>query len=211
MVGSGRGATALMVSTSLGGTVRGRPRDDAREQAILHAALELLTEVGYERMSMVAVAARARASKATIYRRWAGKDELVVEAIRRHAVDDIVSVDTGNLRGDLLDIIRQKIKHLSEGGAALMAGVVLAMRESAALAAALRVQMIEDGRGIAALIVQRAFDRGEPCSPAAADVFNELVPAMIFSRLLITGGALDDAFIQHMVDDILLPLMTSAR
>ncbi|SBW28167.1 hypothetical protein FDG2_5555 [Candidatus Protofrankia californiensis] len=84
------------------------------------------------------------------------------------------------------------------------------MRESVALAAALRIQMIEDGRGIAALIVQRAFDRGEPCSPTAADVFNELVPAMVFSRLLITGEALDDAFIQHMVDDILLPLMTSA-
>ncbi|WP_242606855.1 TetR/AcrR family transcriptional regulator [Protofrankia symbiont of Coriaria ruscifolia] len=190
--------------------MRGRPRDDAREQAILHAALELLTEVGYERMSMVAVAARARASKATIYRRWAGKDELVVEAIRRQAVDDIVCVDTGNLRGDLVGIIRQKVKRLSEGGAALMAGVVLAMRESVALAAALRAQMIEDGRGIAALIVQRAFDRGEPCSPTAADVFNELAPAMIFSRLLITGEALDDAFIQHMVDDILLPLMTSA-
>ncbi|WP_241251770.1 TetR/AcrR family transcriptional regulator [Candidatus Protofrankia californiensis] len=199
-----------MVSTSLGGAVRGRPRDDAREQAILRAALELLTEVGYERMSMVAVAARARASKATIYRRWAGKDELVVEAIRRQAVDDIVCVDTGNLRGDLVDIIRQKVKRLSEGGAALMAGVVLAMRESVALAAALRVQMIEDRRDIAALIVQRAFDRGEPCSPTAADVFNELVPAMVFSRLLVTGEALDDAFIQHMVDDILLPLMTSA-
>ncbi len=210
MVGGGREATTLMVSTSLGGAVRGRPRDDAREQAILRAALELLTEVGYERMSMVAVAARARASKATIYRRWAGKDELVVEAIRRQAVDDIVCVDTGNLRGDLVDIIRQKVKRLSEGGAALMAGVVLAMRESVALAAALRVQMIEDRRDIAALIVQRAFDRGEPCSPTAADVFNELVPAMVFSRLLVTGEALDDAFIQHMVDDILLPLMTSA-
>ncbi|AEH11079.1 MULTISPECIES: TetR/AcrR family transcriptional regulator [Protofrankia] len=201
----------MMVSTPLGGAVRGRPRDDAREQAILHAALELLTEVGYERMSMVAVAARARASKATIYRRWAGKDELVVEAIRRQAVDDIIIADTGSLRGDMIDIIRQKVRRLADGGAALMAGVVLAMRDSVALASALRAQMIEDGRGLAALIVQRAVDRGEPCSPTAACVFNELVPAAVFFRLLITGEALDDVFIHHLVDDILLPLMTVER
>ncbi|WP_250281133.1 MULTISPECIES: TetR/AcrR family transcriptional regulator [unclassified Frankia] len=201
----------MAVSARLGGAVRGRPRDEAREQAILHAALELLTEVGYERMSMVAVAARARASKATIYRRWAGKDELVVEAIRRQAVDDVVIADTGSLRGDMIDIIRQKVRRLADGGAALMAGVVLAMRDSAALAAALRAQMLGDGRGLAALIVQRAVDRGEPCSPTAVGVFNELVPAAIFFRLLITGEALDDAFIHHLVDDILLPLMTVGR
>ncbi len=191
------------------GAGRGRPRDEAREQAILDAALELLVEVGYERMSMVAIAARARASKATIYRRWTGKDELVVEAIRRRGVDDIGPTDTGSLRGDMLDTAHQMIDHVSRDDAALMAGVLLAMRKSPDLAATLRSQMIEAKRCVGELIVQRAVARGELCSHAAADVFNELAPAMVFSRLLITGEALDDAFIEHMVDDVLLPLMTA--
>ncbi len=201
-----------MISLPPCGRSPGRPRDDAREQAILDAALELLAEVGYERMSMVAVAARARASKATIYRRWANKDELVIEAIRRRGGgDEIVPVDTGSLRGDLMDAVCQMVDHVSRQDAALISGVLLAMRESPDLAATLRVQMIEEKRWIGDLIVQRAMDRDELRSPAAAEVFRELAPALLFSRLLITGEPLDSAFIEHMIDDVLLPLMTSAR
>ena len=63
----------------------GRPRDEAREQAILEAAIDLLAEVGYEAMSIEGVAVRAKSSKATIYRRWPGKAELVADAIRRRS------------------------------------------------------------------------------------------------------------------------------
>ena len=59
------------------------PRAEAREQAILDAALELLMEVGYDRLSMDALAERARAGKATIYRHWSGKAQIVAEAVRR--------------------------------------------------------------------------------------------------------------------------------
>ena len=59
------------------------PRAEAREQAILDAALELLKEVGYDRLSIDALAERAHAGKATIYRHWSGKAEIVVDAIRR--------------------------------------------------------------------------------------------------------------------------------
>ncbi|WP_239381132.1 MULTISPECIES: TetR-like C-terminal domain-containing protein [unclassified Frankia] len=197
-----------MLSLPPCGSARGRPRDDAREQAILDAALALLVEVGYERMSMVAVAARARASKATIYRRWANKDELVVDAIRRRSAgDDIIPADTGCLRGDLMDTIRQLVDHVSRQDAALIAGVLLAMRQSPDLAAALRAQTIEEKRWVGDLIVKRALGRGELRSPVAADVFRELAPALLFFRLLFTGEVLDDSFIEHMVDDVLLPLM----
>src|ERR1700692_4839290 len=59
------------------------PRAEAREQAILDAALELLMEVGYDRLSMDALAERAHAGKATIYRHWSGKAQIVAEAVRR--------------------------------------------------------------------------------------------------------------------------------
>ena len=72
----------------------GRPsgaRAAARRQAILDAAIALLMEVGYDRMSMDALAERARASKATIYRHWAGKAEVVVEAVRCRKCDDFAA------------------------------------------------------------------------------------------------------------------------
>ena len=72
-----------------------------RDAAICDATLALLLEVGYDRMSMDAVAARAHASKATIYRRWPGKQELVLDAVRARGVGLTVAEDTGSLRGDL--------------------------------------------------------------------------------------------------------------
>ena len=79
-----------------------RPRvEGERELEILEATLEVLDEVGYDLLTMDAVATRAKASKATLYRRWKGKPELVVAAIMAHKGDAVVP-DTGSLRGDLI-------------------------------------------------------------------------------------------------------------
>jgi AcrR family transcriptional regulator len=83
----------------------GRPRSAQANQAILSATLEELTEVGYEALSIEAVAARAGVGKTTIYRRWPSKDELVIaatETIRVH----VPVPNTGNLRDDLLTLAR---------------------------------------------------------------------------------------------------------
>src|SRR3954468_25112873 len=86
---------------------RGRPRDPRRRQAILDAAVHLLAEVGYDRATVEAVAARAGVSKPTIYRRWpGGKAEIVADAIRAKRADGAVLPDTGSLRGDLLAMLR---------------------------------------------------------------------------------------------------------
>src|SRR5258707_387522 len=80
---------------------RGKPR----ELAILSAVVGLLGEVGYEAMTMDAVAARAHASKTTIYRRWPGKAELVRAAADAYVADRALSAaDAGGLRGDLLAV-----------------------------------------------------------------------------------------------------------
>src|ERR671937_591346 len=78
-------------------------RGAARETAILQATLELLAESGYDQLTIDAVAARARCSKATIYRRWPDKAALVVTAVRRHAGQPAAAApETGSLRSDLL-------------------------------------------------------------------------------------------------------------
>ena len=100
----------------------GRPRDADREDAILAATRALVAEIGYERLTIEAVAARARASKATIYRRWPGKAELVAEALRCRPQATRVMPDTGDLREDVVQGILAFVTDLTEEDAGLLIG-----------------------------------------------------------------------------------------
>lgn len=186
----------------------GRPRSEVREQAILDAALELVVEVGYDGLSMDALAERARASKATIYRHWSGKAEIVAAAVRCRAGETLeVSPDTGTVRGDLLALLGHSCEVLSAEDGALMAAVLWAMRTDAVLAGLMRAQMVDGKRHVIQAAVERAVTRGECPAGTDAAVAGEVLPAMVLSRLLVTGEPLDDAFCTHLVDDVLLPLL----
>src|SRR5271165_3463260 len=102
----------------------------AREQAILAAAAELVAEIGYERVTVDAIAARARASKATMYRKWPGKAELVADALRRQAEGQSAELpDTGSARGDLLWIVRSiALTFTSADGGPSLVSLVEAIR-----------------------------------------------------------------------------------
>ena len=141
------------------------PRAAARRQAILDAALALLMEVGYDRMSMDALAERAHAGKATIYRHWTGKAEVVVEAIRCRKCDDFSAPpDTGSLRGDLLAALNHSRESFSDEDASLLIGLVSAMHHDQELADLMRRQILEAKQGLYDEIVARAVRRGEPVS-----------------------------------------------
>ena len=100
-------------------------RGRRRERAILAAVTGLLGEAGYEAMTMDAVAARAHASKTTIYRRWPGKADLVRAAVDAHVAGRVLSgSDTGSLRGDLLAVLRSVRSHLTPEFMAMMSGLV---------------------------------------------------------------------------------------
>ncbi|MCK9893539.1 TetR/AcrR family transcriptional regulator [Frankia sp. AgB32] len=189
------------------GAGRGRPRDDAREQAILDAALQLLVEVGYERMSMVAVANLARASKATIYRRWSSKDEMVIEALRRRAPVDNIPADTGSLRDDLVAQVRLMIEAASGPEGALLVGVLRAASESPQLAEVIQTNMRQHKAEMCCCLLERAVKRGDLPESADPGPLVEVIVSMIFMRLLVTGEALDDAFVHHLVDELALPLL----
>src|SRR3954470_17199318 len=86
----------------------GRKRDHTRDPEILEAALDVLAETGYDGMTIDMVAARAKAGKATVYRRWSSKAELVIDAVacmKRGDLDEANLPDTGTLRGDLVALI----------------------------------------------------------------------------------------------------------
>jgi AcrR family transcriptional regulator len=186
-------------------------RGDVREQAILSAVIDLLGELGYEGMTMDAVAARAHASKTTIYKRWRGKPELVQAAVDVYVAGRLaVEADTGSLRGDLMAVMEAMRGHLTEEFLAMMSGLVHAMRTDRELAGALRSHLAI-GHAAALPIIRRAAARGE--LPAGADaelagLAHEVIEAQLF-RQIAAGGALSPEFARHVVDDLLIPVLTS--
>jgi AcrR family transcriptional regulator len=188
-------------------------RGEERERAILAAVVELLGETGYEAMTMDAVAARAHASKTTIYRRWPGKPELVKAAVDSYVVGRLpISADTGSLRGDLMAVMRAMRGHLTDEFLAMMSGLLHAMRTDPELAGVLRSHLAED-YSAALPIIRRAAARGEV--PAGAEqtlakTTHELIEAQLFRQMAL-GAPFDEQFSRHVVDDLVLPVLTRNR
>jgi AcrR family transcriptional regulator len=147
---------------------RGRPRDPGVDESILSSTLLLLGEVGYARLTMEQVAARAGVGKASLYLRWPSKVALVADAVQHLSPDLAPAVpDTGSLPGDMREFLRQLVRPRSAAAAALPAVAGEAtnnpeMRE--AFRRGVTPALIESVRAI----VQRSVDRGE--LPATADV-----------------------------------------
>jgi len=185
-------------------------RGAEREQAILMAVVELLGETGYEAMTMDAVAARAHASKTTIYRRWRGKPELVKAAVDGYVAGRLPSLaDTGSLRGDLMAVMRAMRGHLTDEFLAMMAGLLHAMRTDPELADVLRSHLADD-YSAALPLIRRAAGRGE-VPPGAeetlASMAHELIEAQLFRQMAI-GGSFGEEFSRHVVDHLVLPVLT---
>lgn len=183
-------------------------RATQRREAICDAVFELLGEVGYDRMTMDAVAARAHASKATIYRSWPDKPELVVEAMVNRFSTTPEPADTGSLRGDLLDLATNACSIANSPDGDVITGVMTAATMNPTLATAMHECMYESKRKTHDTIVGRAVARGELDSPESAALLHEVVHAMLLTRKLWSDEQVDEKFAVHLVDDILIPLLT---
>ncbi|MEH0937960.1 TetR/AcrR family transcriptional regulator [Micromonospora psammae] len=185
----------------------GPPVCGERNPELLEIVIQLLREVGYDRMTIDAVAARARVSKATIYRHWPGKAELVAAALRHRHVAVLVPADTGSLRGDLLELLRTTAA-ICTADSDLMQALTLAMRTNPELAHLIRQQVMPGGRVASVAIVVRAAARGEiPAEAGERDLFHDLAPAMVMSRILAHGLPADDTFLTQLVDQVLIPVL----
>ena len=178
----------------------------AREDAILDAALELLREVGYDNMSIDAVADRARAGKATIYRHFRDKAALVARAIARDSTSEIVPADTGSLRGDLLAYGRNAIRDAGPDGG-IFVGILNASRTDDVLGALLSERMWESKQRSLRIVVERAVARGELADLSRVAVVCEVCCAVVLHRVFVERDVPDEAFRRHLVDDIALPLL----
>lgn len=185
-----------------------RPRvEGPREQEILDATLEVLGDVGYDRLTMDAVATRAKASKATLYRRWNGKVSLVIDAL--HSVKSTPEApDTGNLRDDLIASFCGLGGLTDEKSVATFASVITAISRDQDFAAAFRRDVIGPKSALSQSIFERARDRGE--IPASVDI-DLLAPALagiVLHRVYLMGELPDEALITRVIDQIILPAAT---
>ena len=188
-------------------------RGAAREDAILTAAAQLVAEIGYDRVTVDAIAARARASKATMYRKWPGKAELVADALRRHVQGGVFELaDSGSLREDLLLVVEAVASTFvgTDRGPSLL-GLAEALRTDASLRETVRTQIDERSAQDGLLIGRRAVARGEIADARRGPEVVGLAVAHLFLRTLLTGQPVGPADQQAFVEDVLLPLISTPK
>ncbi len=181
----------------------GRPRSPEADDAIRAAAVELFSEHGFEGLSVDEVAARAGVSKATIYRRYPSKVDLVVEAASCLAEQSAVNVDTGNLRDDLRGYARGMVKKLKGTAVGRMMPVmVFETRRYPELDQGYR-RFIADRRARMRETLQRAIDRGELPAGTDIDLMGSMIVGPIFHRYLVSREPMTDAFADSLADAVL--------
>ncbi len=188
-------------------------RGAAREDAILTAAAALVSEIGYDRVTVDAISSRAHASKATMYRRWPGKAELGADALRRHVQGEVPELrDSGSLRADLLLVVEALAATFAGNGRGpTLVGLSEAVRTDASLRETVRAQIDERSREDGLLIGRRAVARGELADPGRGPEVVGLAVAHLFLRTLLTGGPVPASDRQILVDAVLLPLIRTPK
>ena len=182
----------------------GRPRSEASHQAIIQATLALLIEAGYGSLTMEAVRARAGVGKATIYRRWSSKEELVRDAIV-FLHDEFDTPDTGSLRGDYDALAMAVRASASRGGAAsLMPRLLGESVSDPDLFAIFRANLVEPRRAALRTVLERAIARGEIRAGIDLELIIDLFAGPAVYRLLITGGDIAQMFsVEEQMDALM--------
>jgi AcrR family transcriptional regulator len=181
----------------------GRPREERADRAILASALELMAEHGVRDLRMDDVADRARVGKATIYRRYRSKDDLVSAAVAA-LVSEIAVPDTGSTRVDLFELMRNAVE-LYQGSveAGVMPGLVDAMSRDPELARTVRDGFLAKRRSALRAVLARGVERGDLRADLDTDLALDVLGGPLFYRMLVTGGPIDEQLAEGVADLIL--------
>jgi AcrR family transcriptional regulator len=181
----------------------GRPREARADEAIRGAALELMAEHGVHSLRMDDVASRASVGKATIYRRYRSKDQLITAAVSG-LVNEIDVPDSGSTRADLLTLMREAVALYSGSlAASLMPTIVDEMSRDAELAALARDRFLSGRREALRAVFDRGVKRGDLRRDLDVELALDVLGGPLFYRLLITGGPIDERLAENVVELIL--------
>ncbi|WAJ47625.1 TetR/AcrR family transcriptional regulator [Mycobacterium sp. Aquia_216] len=178
-----------------------------REAELLAVTLRLLQEHGYDQLTIDAVASAAHASKATVYRRWPSKTELVLAAFIEGVRQVAVMPNTGTLRGDLISLGEVCGEHGREHASTIRAVMVEVSRHPA-LNDALQEQFLKQRKAMIQHVLQQAVDRGEISQEAITDELWDLLPGYLIFRSIIPDRPPTRQTVQALVDGFLIPGLT---
>jgi AcrR family transcriptional regulator len=182
----------------------GRPRSTEVDEAILEAAVELFAEGGLDGLTVEGVAARANVGKATIYRRYPCKVDLVIAASRSFAVDgNDAPPDTGTTRGDLRALVDWLIAMVTTTPLGRALPMMVADRARVPELADAHRAIVAEKRAMHREALQRGIDRGDFRDDADLEVMIDSYVGPIFYRFLISDAPLDDAFADALVEQTL--------
>ncbi len=190
-----------------------RPRIEGdREADILDATLRLLATAGYDRLTMDGVAIAAKASKATLYRRWTTKSELVVDALlRARGAPLLEAPDTGSFRGDLLVMACDKSGLNDTSTLAVMASVITALHHDAEFATAFHERFLGPKVDAARRVYERAQQRGDIRPDVDLDLMSHVLAAVILHRFFVLRLPVDDETVIAIIDQIVIPATVAPR
>ncbi len=188
----------------------GRPRDPSRDDVIRAAIVRLLGEVGYGALTMDAVAAEAGVGKATIYRRWRTKQELVVDVVADLNRSWMVSVDTGSLEGDLRLLVHRMVEMMTSPLGSATRSLLAAMQHEPSLTEAFRDGPLTVWRRAFGEVWERAQARGELGPDLRQSIPAEATTALLVQRWLVTREPVDAAYADAVLETVVLPLVRRA-
>lgn len=189
------------------GVQRGRRRGEALEQAIFEATLAELAETGYLGLSLERVAQRAHTGNASLYRRWASRAELVIEAITQALPDRIELPDTGDVRLDVLELLRWTCQRQAGPAGEVMRGVIAESVGNERVRAA-RARLADVRTGQILELLRRGEARGQVRAGAATPLVASVAPSLVFSHFVLRGSPLADSGLIDIVDQVVMPLIS---
>ena len=192
----------------------GRKRDPTLDACIIGSAIDVLAEAGFDCMTMDMVAARAKSGKATVYRRWASKAELVRDALiemSRTSVELDNLPDTGSLRGDLLAVLKPYSTDHGEKKFRVLAGLGSFFTEHREAAEEATAGIFEPWTAVNRALMQRAIERGELAENADIETACEVIISMTSYRTLTQSKPFGKEQYAALLDNILLPALRNPK
>ncbi|WP_405649173.1 TetR/AcrR family transcriptional regulator [Streptomyces sp. NBC_00019] len=189
-----------------------RRRGAVLERAILDAALEQLSTVGWKGLTMEGVAAGAQTGKAAVYRRWPSKEDLVADALQSGLPIIETAPDLGSVREDLLELCRQAREAMySRPGFALRAVIhecdpIQAERFHGVIFNG----VVEPTIRLLREVITRGIRRQEVRSDAANSYVFDAIPAMMMYRSKMCGSEWSDRDLEEMIDQLMVPLLRTS-
>jgi AcrR family transcriptional regulator len=178
-----------------------------REAELLAVTLQLLQQEGYDGLTVDAVAATARASKATVYRRWPTKAELVLAAFIEGVRQVAFAPETGTLRDDLVQL-GQVICGQARSHASTMRAVLVEVSRNPALNDVMQVHFLDERKALFKHILAQAVDRGEIESAAINEELWDLMPGYLIFRSIWSGRTPTRRTVEALVDEVIIPSLT---